>query len=60
MNCRVVISTECCKSNCIKKQIDDDDVETMCGSDKEDAYEDEEIDKASVKTVVQFPDEWRP
>jgi hypothetical protein len=50
MNCRVVISTECCKSNCSKEQIDDDDVETMYGSDKEDAYEDEEIDKASVKT----------
>ena len=59
MNCRVVISTECCKSNCSKEQIDDD-VETMYGSDKEDAYEDEEIDKASVKTVVKFPDEWRP
>jgi hypothetical protein len=26
----------------------------------EDVYEDEEIDKASVKTVVKFPDEWRP
>jgi hypothetical protein len=60
MNCRVVISTECCKSNCSKKQIDDDDVETMYGSEKEDEYEDEEIDKASVKTVVKFPDEWRP
>ena len=60
MNCGVVIRTECCKSNCSKEQIDDDDGETMYGSDKEDAYEDEEIDKASVKTVVKFPDEWRP
>ena len=60
MNCEVVIRTECCKNHCSKEQTDDDDVETMYGSDKEDAYEDEEIDKASVKTVVKFPDEWRP
>ena len=60
MNCGVVIRTECCKSNCSKEQTDDDDDVQMMDEYEEGSADEEELDKASVKTVVKFPDEWRP
>ena len=45
MNCGVVIRTECCKSNCSKEQIDDDDVQST-DEYEEGSADEEELDKA--------------
>ena len=57
MNCGVVIRTECCKSNCSQAKDKDSSFEEYEVGDSESDEEEEEIDKASVKT---FPIEHRP
>ena len=59
MNCHLIVHTECCKNNCSKEQTDDDDVQ-MTDEYEEGSADEEELDKASVKTCFKFPDEWRP
>ena len=56
MNCGLVVQTECCKNNCSKIEETDDDMDEY----EEETVDEEEIDKASVKTCLTFPDKWRP
>ena len=59
MNCGVVSRAECCKSNCSQAKVKESSFEEYEVGDSE-SDEEEEIDKASVKTWFKFPDEWRP
>ena len=59
MNCHLIVHTECCTNNCSKEQTDDDDVQMM-DEYEEGPADEEELDKASVKTCLTFLDEWRP
>ena len=57
MNCHLIVHTECCKNNCSKEETDD---VQMMDEYEEGSADEEELDKASVKTFFTFPDEWRP
>ena len=56
MNCHLIVHTECCKNSCSKEQTDDDDAQMM-DEYEEGSADEEELDKSSVKTRLNFPDE---